>query len=93
MPKDFHVKQDVQTNLFLYDGAAFCCASGLFLPNVQDLFLLHFAVNSFKIRGASCAQEKRHFGDEARTQMDENYTKDVNFASIINKFQVHDIAS
>lgn len=28
-----------------------------------------------------------------RTQMDGKYTKDVNFASIINKFQVYDIAS
>lgn len=29
----------------------------------------------------------------ACTQMDENDTEDVNFASIINKFQVYDIAS
>lgn len=36
---------------------------------------------------------KWYFGDESCTQMDENYTEDVNFASIINKFQVYDIAS
>jgi hypothetical protein len=29
----------------------------------------------------------------ARTQMDENDTEDVNFASIINKFEVYIIAS
>lgn len=33
------------------------------------------------------------FEDETRSQMDGNYTNDVNFASIINKFQVYDIAS
>lgn len=37
--------------------------------------------------------EKCYFENEVRTQMDENYAKDVNFTSIINKFQVYDIAS
>lgn len=62
----------------------------LFPPNVEDLFhrVVGCRADSFKKRGLV----KWYSEMKLRTQMDENYTNDVNFASIINKFQVYDIA-